>query len=329
MISIDAHSSQAARIIFAGTPEFAAVHLRALLAAGIRPVAVYTQPDRPAGRGQQLQKSAVKLVAEAAGIAVEQPVSLRDENAQKILADYQAELMLVVAYGLILPASVLAMPRLGCVNVHASLLPRWRGAAPIQRALQHGDSETGTALMQMEAGLDTGPILAEIRTTIAATDTGASLHDRLAQMGAQLLVKQLPDLLNAKLTPQVQSETGISYAHKLTKAEAKIDWSQPAAVIERNIRAFDPFPVSFGLHQNENIKIFTAQLVPLTGAQQKLPAGSICAHEESALVVRCGDQNESLGLALTSVQLPGGKRLSVRELLHARRERFAIGSCFQ
>ncbi len=310
------------RIIFAGTPEFAAIHLRALLASGITPIAVYTQPDRPAGRGQQLQKSPVKLLAEAHQIPVYQPSTLRDESAQQTLRELHADLMIVVAYGLILPASVLAMPRCGCVNVHASLLPRWRGAAPIQRAIAAGDHETGTALMQMETGLDTGAILAEIKTDILPNDTAASLHDRLAQLGAQLLSQNVPALLAQTLTPRVQASEGVTYAHKIEKAEALIDWRHAAQAIDRQVRAFNPFPIACSHLQHDMIKIHAGFVSPPSHTAM---AGTIVAVDDHAVHVACGD-----GVyAITEMQWPGGKKLPVKELLNSKRDRLRVGVRFE
>ena len=232
------------RIVFAGTPEFAVSSLRAA-ARHHEVVAVYTQPDRPAGRGRGLAPSPVKLEAVARGIPVYQPESLKDEAAQQQLRDLQPDLMVVVAYGLILPKAVLAIPTHGCWNVHASLLPRWRGAAPIQRAIQAGDAKTGVCLMQMEAGLDTGPVLLHQELPIAATDTGGQLHDKLAELGAQVLSDGL-GLLRAGIKPiaRSQPEQGVTYAHKLDKAEARLDWALDAGVLARTVRAFNPWPIA-------------------------------------------------------------------------------------
>ena len=231
------------RLVFAGTPEFSVPCLEACRASGAEVVAVYTQPDRPAGRGRKLTPSPVKEAALAASIPVEQPESLKGAEVQQVLAAYQADLMVVVAYGLILPRKVLALPRLGCWNVHASLLPRWRGAAPIQRAILAGDSESGVDLMQMEAGLDTGPVLLERRTPIERHDTGGSLHDRLSALGADVLAEGLRRVMAGEtLVARAQPEEGVTYAHKIAKSEAAIAWSLPADVIERRVRAFDPFP---------------------------------------------------------------------------------------
>ena len=308
--------SQPLRIVFAGTPEFAAVHLQALLDAGLAPVAVYTQPDRPAGRGQKLMASPVKQLAVAHGIAVLQPPTLRDAAAQAELAALQPDLMVVVAYGLILPQAVLDIPRLGCINSHASLLPRWRGAAPIQRAVQAGDAESGVTVMRMEAGLDTGPMLLKVRTPIAADDTGGSLHDRLAALGAAAVVEAIPQLAAGTLAGEVQDDALANYAHKLNKDEARLDWSRPAAELERLVRAFNPWPVCHSSLGEAALKVYAAEL----GEGQGAP-GTILAASRDGLTVACG----SGALRLTRLQLPGGKPLGFAELYNSRREQFAPG----
>ena len=313
------------RLIFAGTPEFAAIHLQALLNAGIRPVAVYTQPDRPSGRGQQQQASAVKQLALTYDIPVEQPINFKSDEAQETLKAYAPDLMIVVAYGLLLPPIVLATPRLGCVNVHGSLLPRWRGAAPIQRAIQALDTETGVGLMQMEAGLDTGPVLAEARIAIAPTDTAASLHDKLAAAGANLLLEQLPKVLDQSLVAKTQSEQGVTYAKKLEKAEAMIDWSQSATQIDAQVRAFNPWPVAQTTVSEHTLRVWRSEPVndssSLRSAPRSLP-GQILAQRNDRLLVACGEGV----LAITEVQIAGGKRLSMKDMLNAKRELFAVGA---
>lgn len=307
-----------ARIVFAGTPEFAAVHLHALLRAGITPVAVYTQPDRPAGRGQQLQMSPVKQLALQHGIAVEQPQNFKTDEAKAALHAYAPDLLIVVAYGLLLPQAVLDIPRHGCVNVHGSILPRWRGAAPIQRALLAGDRETGVDLMRMEAGLDTGPVLASAHTPISAQDTGGSLHDRLASLGAELLVKHLPALLCGELRPHAQDDAHATYAKKLEKAEAQIDWSQSAAQIDRQIRAFNPWPVAQTLLGTDTLRIWFSHC---TRQHHASAPGTIIEQQADALLVATGDGV----LAITELQWPGGKRLPVKEILKARAQQLAVG----
>ncbi|HJU39784.1 MAG TPA: methionyl-tRNA formyltransferase, partial [Tahibacter sp.] len=248
------------RVVFAGTPQFAVPCLDACRDAGANVVAAYTQPDRPAGRGRKLTPSPVKEAALAAGIAVEQPENFRDPDARARLAAYDADLMVVVAYGLILSSRVLATPRYGCWNVHASLLPRWRGAAPIQRAILAGDTESGVCLMQMEKGLDTGPVIARRATPIGRDDTGGSLHDRLSAIGADLLRETLPLLAAARapLPAQAQAASGVEYAHKLEKSEALLDWRKPALALERQVRAFDPWPVAEGDVAGERLRVWRA-----------------------------------------------------------------------
>lgn len=304
------------RIVFAGTPEFAAQHLQALLDAGRQIVAVYTQPDRPAGRGQKLMPSPVKQLALQHGIAVYQPQTLRDPAAQAELAALRPDLMVVVAYGLILPQVVLDTPRLGCINSHASLLPRWRGAAPIQRAIEAGDASSGVTVMQMEAGLDTGPMLLKVTTTITAEDTGGSLHDRLATLGSQAVVEAVTKLAAGELRGEVQDDSLATYAHKLNKDEARLDWSRPAVELERLVRAFNPWPICHSTLNGEALKIHAAQL----GEGQGTP-GSVLAADKSGLTVACGEG----ALRLTRLQLPGGKPLSFADLYNSRREQFAPG----
>ena len=304
------------RIVFAGTPEFATQHLQALLDAGREIVAVYTQPDRPAGRGQKLMPSPVKQLALQHGIAVYQPQTLRDPAAQAELAALTPDLMVVVAYGLILPQVVLDTPRLGCINSHASLLPRWRGAAPIQRAIEAGDASSGVTVMQMEAGLDTGPMLLKVTTTITAEDTGGSLHDRLATLGSQAVVEAVTKLAAGELRGEVQDDSLATYAHKLNKDEARLDWSRPAVELERLVRAFNPWPICHSTLNGEALKVHAAQL----GEGQGAP-GSVLAADKSGLTVACGEG----ALRLTRLQLPGGKPLSFADLYNSRREQFAPG----
>lgn len=308
--------SQSLRIVFAGTPEFAAIHLHALLDAGLTPVAVYTQPDRPAGRGQKLMASPVKQLAAAHQIPVMQPVTLRDEDAQAALAALQPDVLIVVAYGLILPQKVLDIPRLGCINSHASLLPRWRGAAPIQRAIQAGDAESGVTVMQMEAGLDTGPMLLKVTTPISASDTGGSLHDRLAVLGAQAVVTAVPQLAAGTLTAEPQDDSLANYAHKLNKDEARLDWTRPASELERLIRAFNPWPICHSRLGDAALKVLAAQVVEGHGA-----AGEILSASKDGLVVACGEG----ALCLTRLQLPNGKPLDFTAIYNSRREQFAPG----
>lgn len=308
------------RIVFAGTPEFAAQHLQALLDAGREVIAVYTQPDRPAGRGQKLMPSPVKQLALQHDIPVHQPQTLRDPAAQAELASLQADLMVVVAYGLILPQAVLDMPRLGCINSHASLLPRWRGAAPIQRAIEAGDVESGVTVMQMEAGLDTGPMLLKVRTPIAPDDTGGSLHDRLAALGSNAVVEAVSALEAGTLAGEIQDDSLATYAHKLNKDEARIDWTQPAVELERRVRAFHPWPICHSTLDGAAVKIHAAE--PGTG--HGVP-GQIIDADKNGLDVACGEGS----LRLIRLQLAGGKPLAFSDLFNSRREQFATGKAFE
>ena len=305
------------RIVFAGTPEFAAEHLKALLASPYDIVAVYTQPDRPAGRGQKLMPSPVKQLALEHNIPVLQPPTLRNAEAQAELAALRPDLMVVVAYGLILPQAVLDIPRLGCINSHASLLPRWRGAAPIQRAVEAGDSESGVTVMRMEAGLDTGPMLLKVSTPITAEDTGGSLHDRLAELGPPAVIQAITGLAAGTLQGQVQDDSLATYAHKLNKDEARLDWGRPAVELERLVRAFNPWPICHSSLNGEALKVLAATLADGKGAP-----GEIIAASREGLLVACGEQ----ALCLTRLQLPGGKALNFSDLFNSRREKFSLGS---
>ena len=313
--------TQPLRIVFAGTPEFAAEHLKALLNSPYQVVAVYTQPDRPAGRGQKLMPSPVKQLALQHEIAVYQPQTLRDPAAQAELAALKPDLLVVVAYGLILPQVVLDIPRLGCINSHASLLPRWRGAAPIQRAIQAGDAESGVTVMQMEAGLDTGPMLLKVSTPISADDTGGSLHDRLAELGPPAVLQAIDGLAAGSLRGEVQDDSLATYAHKLNKDEALLDWSRPAVELERLIRAFNPWPICHSSLNGAPLKVLAAQLVTEQGEGRGAP-GEILAASKDGLTVACADGS----LRLTRLQLPGGKALNFADLFNSRREQFAVGS---
>jgi methionyl-tRNA formyltransferase len=301
------------RIVFAGTPAFAVPSLRAAHAHH-EVVAVYTQPDRPAGRGRGLTPSPVKLEAIQRGIPVLQPLSLRKKSTQDALREMQPDVMVVVAYGLILPQAVLDIPQYGCWNVHASLLPRWRGAAPIQRAIEAGDTETGVCLMQMEAGLDTGPVLLAQSMPIGPEDTGGQLHDRLSDLGAQVLRDAL-GLLRAgvRLPPHPQAEKGVAYAHKLDKAEAKLDWSQPAGVLARKVRAFNPWPVAEAQVAGERLRIHGAVVVDQS---HDATPGTLLAAGRQGLDIACG-----VGvLRLRVVQREGGKAITAADYLNARRD---------
>ncbi|MFS1523699.1 methionyl-tRNA formyltransferase [Microbulbifer sp. 2304DJ12-6] len=310
-------------IIFAGTPDFAAVHLQALLHSEHTVIAVYTQPDRPAGRGKKLLASPVKLLALSHNIPVYQPPSLRDGATQRVLAALGADIMVVVAYGLILPQAVLDTPRLGCLNVHASLLPRWRGAAPIQRAVEAGDSESGVAIMQMEAGLDTGPVLVERRCVIGQADTGGSLHDRLAGLGGPALLEALAQLNSGNAQPQPQDDTGASYANKISKQEAHLDWQRPAEALQRQIRAFNPFPVCWTTYPDkkaaQRLRIYSADIE--RSGHNKRP-GTIIASDDRGILVACGGE----ALRLQRLQLPGKKALPAADILKGYRQQFAPGT---
>ncbi|ORM60636.1 methionyl-tRNA formyltransferase [Pantoea rodasii] len=310
--------SASLKIIFAGTPDFAARHLDALLASEHQVVGVFTQPDRPAGRGNKLTPSPVKVLAQAHDVPVFQPKSLKPEESQQLIADLQADVMVVVAYGLILPKAVLEMPRLGCINVHGSLLPRWRGAAPIQRSLWAGDSETGVTIMQMDVGLDTGDMLYKLSCPITPEDTSASLYDKLAGLGPQGMLDTLELLSSGNAQPEVQDEAAVSYAEKLSKEEARLDWSLSAAQLERCVRAFNPWPVSFFLVEDQPVKVWQASVLP---HQNKQP-GEILHADKNGIQIATADGV----LNLLSLQPAGKKAMSAQDLLNSRREWFAIGT---
>lgn len=299
------------RIVFAGTPEFAVPALRACAARG-EVVAVYTQPDRPAGRGRQVQMSPVKQAALELGLPVQQPLNFKSEEALDLLRSHAADLMVVVAYGLILPQAVLETPRLGCWNVHASLLPRWRGAAPIQRAIAAGDTVSGVCLMQMEKGLDTGPVLLQLKTPIGPKDTGGSLHDRLSQLGAEVLRDGLT-LARAGMTLQAeaQPEAGVTYARKIDKAEAKLDWALSAKTLADQIRAFNPWPVAETELQGERVRVYQAQVVADDSGK---PPGTLLAAGKTGIDIACGQG----ALRLLALQRDGGRVQSAAEYLNAR-----------
>lgn len=313
--------SAALKILFAGTPEFAARHLDALISSHHNVVSVYTQPDRPAGRGKKLHASPVKQLAEEAGIMVRQPQNLKDPDEQAELAAQGADIMVVVAYGLLLPQTVLDIPRLGCINVHASLLPRWRGAAPIQRAIEAGDRETGITIMQMEAGLDTGPMLLRSTCPIKTNDNAGDLHDRLAELGPPSLIQALDHLASTGLAAQAQDNNQATYAAKLNKAEARIDWHRPAAEIARRIRAFNPFPIAFTELDDERLRIFSAQP---SDSGHSSPPGTLFVVSDT-LEVACGEGSR---LRLQEVQLPGKKTIAAAALLRGTGARFADGRRF-
>jgi methionyl-tRNA formyltransferase len=301
------------RLVFAGTPDFAVPALQQALSGPDQLLAVYTQPDRPAGRGRQLSAGPVKQQALAAGIEVRQPLNFRERAERERLAALQPDLLIVVAYGLILSQSVLDIPRFGCWNLHASLLPRWRGAAPIQRAIEAGDSETGVGLMQMERGLDTGPVLLEKRTPIAAGDTGGSLLDRLAALGAEMLGEGL-DLLRSGKAPaaQPQPELGVTYAHKLDKTEARLDFQRSAGQLANQVRAFNPWPIADCLLAGERLRVHEA--VAVEGRHGAEP-GTVLAASAAGIDIACGEG----ALRLTRLQREGGRAQSAADYLNARR----------
>lgn len=310
---------QPLRIIFAGTPDFAAKHLASLLASQHDIVAVYTKEDTPSGRGKKLQQSAVKTLALSHGLPVIQPASLRQEDAQHTLAQFDADLMVVVAYGLILPQIVLDTPRLGCINVHGSLLPKWRGAAPIQRAVWAGDKQSGVTIMQMDKGLDTGAMLYKASLDIAPNETSETLYSRLADLGPSALVDAIDLLSQDKLTAQVQDESLATYAHKLSKDEAKIDWNDDATHIERCIRAFNPWPVSFFQLNDMNIKVWQATSNNESTTQ---PPGTILSADKQGIVVAATNGT----VTLLSLQFPGKKAMAINDILNSRKALFTPGN---
>jgi len=315
------------RIIFAGTPEFAATNLQAMLNAGHDIIAVYTQPDRPAGRGRKLKPGPVKALALEHNIPVIQPLTLKDPAAQQELNALKADLMIVVAYGLLLPQVVLAMPRLGCINVHASLLPRWRGAAPIQRALLAGDAATGVTLMQMDVGLDTGAMLLKTHCPITSTDTSASLHNKLAEQGGDALLELLPLLAKGEITAEAQNEAEATYAAKLSKEEAQLNWRLSAAELDRAVRGFNPWPVAWFKDGEEVIRVWQAEVVIETEAviENSAAAGTLVAVVKDGLIVACGEG----WLKITRLQLPGKPQMQVSDLLNGNPDRFTAQQVFQ
>ncbi|BCN92453.1 methionyl-tRNA formyltransferase [Thiomicrorhabdus immobilis] len=312
--------SQALRIIFAGTPDFSVAPLQTLIDSPHEVVAVYTQPDRPAGRGRKLTASPVKQLALENDIPVFQPESLRDAEAQQILNDLNADIMIVVAYGLILPQVVLDMPKMGCLNIHASLLPRWRGAAPIQRAIESGDQQSGVTIMQMNAGLDTGDMLYKLSTDITDEDSAQTLHDRLSELGCKALMATLDGLQNGNIIPEKQDESLVTYAEKMHKEEALIQWQQPALKIIRKIQAFNPWPVAYTLYQEQPLRVWQAR--QLTAEEQTEFAtnesanspGLVLGLNKQGLIVATGDQP----ICLQLVQPAGKKAMSAYDFAQAR-----------
>ncbi|BEM45379.1 methionyl-tRNA formyltransferase [Serratia marcescens] len=311
--------SDSLRIFFAGTPDFAARHLDALLSSEHQIVGVFTQPDRPAGRGNKLTPSPVKVLAEQHQLPVFQPKSLRPEENQRLVADLNADVMVVVAYGLILPQAVLDMPRLGCINVHGSLLPRWRGAAPIQRSLWAGDSETGVTIMQMDVGLDTGDMMHKIACPIESSDTSASLYDKLAQLGPQGMLTTLRQMADGSATREVQDEALVTYAEKLSKEEARLDWTLSAAQLERCIRAFNPWPVSYFTIDDQPVKVWQASVLAQSANAEP---GTVVHADKYGIQVATADGI----LNLIQLQPAGKKPMSAQDLLNSRREWFTPGN---
>lgn len=298
-------------IIFAGTPEFSLAPLQALLASEHKIIAVYTQPDRPAGRGRKLNPSPVKQLALAKGLTVLQPANLKSEEKLRRLESLAADLMVVVAYGLLLPARVLRAPRLGCINIHASLLPRWRGAAPIQRAIQAGDSNTGVSIMRMDEGLDTGPVLFTRSCPITNQDTGGTIHDRLSSLGADALLQSLPGIIDGSLVEQPQDASQASYAAKLDKAEALIDWTKPAVEIDRLVRAFNPWPVAQTTSNGQLLRIWRTGFLP---GVDNFPPGQVIVAGREGIDVATGAGL----LRILELQAPGKRAMSAAEYVNAR-----------
>jgi|TARA_Y100000296_G_scaffold59872_1_gene69257 methionyl-tRNA formyltransferase len=306
------------KVIFAGTPDFAAKHLSALLESEHEVIAVYTQPDRPAGRGKKLTASPVKVLAEENAIPVYQPQSLKAPEAQEELALLNADLMVVVAYGLILPKAVLNAPKLGCINVHGSILPKWRGAAPIQRAIWAGDAETGVTIMQMDEGLDTGDMLHIATLPITPEDTSATLYEKLAELGPQALVEVVDNF--ESYTPTKQDDSMATYAKKLSKEEALIKWADDAEQIERNIRAFNPWPVAWMKVEDQNVKVWSATVVTL---DKEFKPGTIVSANKEGITIATGRD----ALCITILQIPGKKALPASDVINARQTWFEVGRC--
>ncbi|WP_343291070.1 methionyl-tRNA formyltransferase [Vibrio harveyi] len=311
--------SQSLRIVFAGTPDFAARHLAALLSSEHEVIAVYTQPDRPAGRGKKLTASPVKTIALEHNIPVYQPENFKSDEAKQELADLNADIMVVVAYGLLLPQVVLDTPKLGCINVHGSILPRWRGAAPIQRSIWAGDAETGVTIMQMDIGLDTGDMLKIATLPIEASDTSASMYEKLAGLGPDALIDCLADIATGKAEPVKQDDELANYAKKLSKEEARIDWNDDAAHIERCVRAFNPWPMSHFEAAENSIKVWESRVADQTSDK---PAGTILQADKTGIYIATGNGV----LVLEQLQVPGKKAMSVQDILNSRASWFEVGT---
>ena len=305
-------------IIFAGTPDFAAKHLKALIDSNHNVIAVFSQPDRPAGRGNKLTASPVKQLAIENNLPIYQPTTLKTVENQHVIANLNADIMIVVAYGLILPQAVLDMPKLGCLNVHGSLLPKWRGAAPIQRACWAGDSETGITIMQMDAGLDTGDMLYKLACPIESSDTSATLYEKLAKLGPQALLETLTLINQGKIKPEKQQQSQATYAEKLSKQEAKLDWNLSAIQLERCVRAFNPWPVSYFEVNGEPIKVWQAQVM---ATQHNQPVGTILQADKKGICIATSDGS----LNMTILQPAGKKPMSAQDLLNSRKSWFEVG----
>lgn len=305
-------------IAFAGTPAFGLPCLEVLLASTHHLKAIYTQPDRPAGRGRNIQASAVKTWGEAHDLPIHQPLNFKDEHTQHTLAALELDVLIVIAYGLLLPQAVLTLPRLGCINVHASLLPRWRGASPIQQALLHGDSETGITLMQMDRGMDTGAILAQRSTPIASNDTAQSLHDTLGRLAPELLLNTLDAIATQRATPVPQDNTKATYAPKINKNDARINWQQTAIILDQHIRAFHPWPIATFQHNDTAIRVHHARIIQ---GMNPAPPGTILSIESAGIAVATGDGT----LLLETIQYPGARAMPVADWLHAGRRQLDVG----
>ncbi|MDH5600057.1 MAG: methionyl-tRNA formyltransferase [Gammaproteobacteria bacterium] len=314
------------RIIFAGTPDFAAISLMALIESEHEVVAVYSQPDRPAGRGRKLRASPVKEVALKYNIPVYQPEKLKDIDAQEELRSLNADVMVVAAYGLLLPQAVLDIPKFGCLNIHASLLPRWRGAAPIQRAIAAGDKESGISIMQMNAGLDTGDILQLSSCPITEQDNGGSLHDKLAEIGASAILETLNNVANHSLNPVVQDDALATYAHKLDKKEAQINWQNSAVEIERLVRAFNPWPVAYTRHEDKTLRIWQAKVIELNSpTKTNYKPGTVVSCDKKGIDVICGEGI----LRILNLQPSGSKAMDVAAFMNGHAKQLPVGSVFQ